>query len=72
MAKPSTEKVYFAKQMQKMMMMLNSKSVQISTPDINGECIMTLLNKLMYLSDNSHVKCRYVHIAVELLKTEFV
>ena len=70
MANPSTNKVYFAKQNVKIMMIFYNENVQISILEINKESIITLLNKLPYLSDNIHLKSRYVHVTTELLKIE--
>ena len=38
---------------------------------INGESIITTLNKLPYMSDSRHLKSRYVHIMIKLLKVKY-
>ena len=54
-----------------MMMMLNNRNIQISTLEVKRKGIITLLNKLLHLFDNRHFKCRYVHVASELLKVRY-
>ena len=43
-------------QMGKMMMILNNRNMQISVLEINTEGIISLLNRLLYLSDGRHLK----------------
>ena len=42
--------------------------MQISIPKINKETIMTLLNQLQYPFASRHLKSKYVHRAVKMLK----
>ena len=42
--------------------------MQVSIPERNKENIITLLNKLSYLSDIRHLKSRYMHIAIKSLQ----
>ena len=52
--------------MQKMMMMLNNMNMQIRVYEINRESLITKINGLLYLFDNSNLESRYVHVATEL------
>ena len=70
MVKPSSDKVFIAKQHVNMMMMLNHRNMQISVLEINTESIITPLNKLPYLTDSRHLKCRYVHLVIKSLHME--
>ena len=65
MAKPSTSKVYFAKIMQKLMIMLNNRNMQINILEINRKSIIKMLNKLLHLSYSRHLKRRQVHVVIE-------
>ena len=56
MSKPYTNEIYFAKQNVKMMIMLSNSNMQTEILKINRESIVTLLNKLPYLSDSRHLK----------------
>ena len=57
--------------MYKMAMILNNRNIQINILNINGKSIITLLNKLTYLSDSKLLKSRYVDIAIKSLKIEY-
>ena len=71
MTKPSTDKVYFAKYNVKMTVTLNNRNIQIGIIELNRKSIITLLNKLPYLSDSMHPKTKYVDLAIKLLKIEY-
>ena len=53
-----------------MMMMLDNRNVYISILKINGESIITLLNKLPYLFNSRHPTKRYVHVVIKSLKID--
>ena len=69
MAKPFTDKGYSAKQNVK-----NDDdniSMQIIIHNIIGKSIITLLNKLPYLSNSEHFKSRYIHLVIKVLKFQY-
>ena len=51
--------------------MLNNRIYKISILQLSTKNIITLLNKLSYLSDSKHLESRYAHIAIKLLKIEY-
>ena len=65
MAKPYTDKVYFTKQNVKMATMHNNRNMQMSILNVNGKSIITLLNKVPYLSDSRHLKSRYLQRVIK-------
>ena len=55
----------------KTMMTLNNRNMYISILEINGESIITTLNKWPDMSDNRHLKGRYMQIMITLLKVKY-
>ena len=53
------------------MMVLNKRNMQMSILEINGESIITMLNKLPHMSDSRHLKRRYMQIMIKLLKIKY-
>ena len=47
-----------------MTMMLNNRNMYISILEINGESIITMLHKLLDMSDSRHLKRRYMQIMI--------
>ena len=64
MARPSTIKVYFAKQTLKIAMLLNNMNMQICVNEIKRKSVITLLNKVQYLSGSRHLKNKYIHVVI--------
>ena len=69
---------YFTKQIVKkmmmmmmMMMMLAYRNMEISILEINGESIITTLNKLSYMSHSRHHKRRDMQVTIKLLKVKY-
>ena len=68
---PLSVQTYILKICDSIGMILAKPNQQISVLQINGERIITTLNILRYLSDSRHLKSRYTHVTMELLKTEY-
>ena len=69
--KLSTDTAYFAKQIIKTVMMLNNRNMYISILEINGGSIITMLNKLPYMSNSRHLKRMDVQITIKVLKFKY-
>ena len=51
--------------------MLNNRNMQLSILEINRKSMLTMLNKLPYLSDSRHLKSMYVHKEIKSLEIKY-